>query len=176
MFGARLRRLLSRRRRPALLSINADLWRQVLGELRIRGDGHRESGAFLLGTSLDGQPRQVTDAVYYDDLDPESLTGTIAFSGSAYGRLWDECAARGLKVVADVHTHPGSGVRQSGIDRAHPMLAQAGHVALIVPHFAAEIVDASAVGVHEYHGESRWSSYLGAEAAQRLEIRRHRWR
>jgi len=173
--GDRLRNLFRPRPR-ALLSIDADLWQQVLDELRIRGDGRRESGAFLLGASLDGWPRQVTDAVYYDDLDPESLTGAIAFSGSAYGRLWDECAARGLKVVADVHTHPGEGVMQSSIDRAHPMLAQAGHIALIVPGFAASVVDASAVGVHEYHGDGRWSSHLGRDAARRLQIRRDRWR
>lgn len=159
------------------MAIDLALWQRVIEQLGERGRGERESGAFLLGPSLDVRPRQVTDAVYYDDLDPDSLTGAIAFDGSAYGRLWDECERRGLRVVADVHTHPGSGVRQSRIDRAHPMLPSAGHVALIVPDFARQVVPASAVGVHQYLGDGLWRSHVGRDAERQLEIKKEpRWR
>lgn len=163
--------------RPArpLVVVGAVLWDELLGELATRGNGIRESGAFLLGeAAAKGRPRCVTDAVYYDDLDPTSLTGGISFSGSAYGRLWDECDARGLAVVADVHTHPGRLVGQSATDRAHPMLAQSGHVALIVPDFAQHSVGAAEVGVHEYLGDGEWRSALGAVAAARLKIEERR--
>lgn len=162
-----------RRRTPALLVVEAALWDELLTELAIRGKGVRESGAFLLGVApVNGAPRRVADVVYYDDLDPASLTGNISFGGFAYGRLWDECEARGLAVVADVHTHPAPWVAQSSTDREHPMLAQSGHIALIVPDFAQRHVGAHEVGVHEYLGETQWQSTLGAEAAARLKIER----
>jgi proteasome lid subunit RPN8/RPN11 len=160
-------------RRRVLVKFDEALWDELLRELAIRGGGVRESGAFLLGpTPVDGSPRRAVAAVYYDDLDPASLTGGISFSGSAYGRLWDACDERGLAVVADVHTHPGPSVGQSSTDRAHPMLAQRGHVALIVPHFAQEPVRPEQVGVHEYLGDGEWRSTHGREAHVALQIKR----
>jgi len=168
----RLRRAFARRR--ALVNVDELLWDELLRELALRGRGVRESGAFLLGPPpMDGSPRRAVAAAYYDDLDPASLTGGISFSGSAYGRLWDVCDQRGLAVVADVHTHPGPYVGQSSTDRAHPMLAQRGHVALIVPNFAQEPVGPAQVGVHEYLGDGEWRSALGHQAqfALRIETR-----
>lgn len=173
MFAGRLRSLFCRRK--PLLTIERRLWEDLLAELSERGAGERESGAFLLGLApVNGQPRCVVDVVYFDELDPMSLTGGISFSGTAYGKLWDECAARDLEVVADVHTHPGRWVGQSEIDRAHPMLVRSQHVALIVPDFAQRIVAAREVGVHEYLGDGRWRSSLGTEAAERFRIERRR--
>lgn len=173
-FGNRLldqfRRVFGRR---PLVRVDRALWDELLRELAHRGGGVRESGAFLLGpTPVDGSPRRAVAAVYYDDLDPTSLTGGISFSGSAYGRLWDVCDAHGLAVVADVHTHPGPYVAQSATDRAHPMLAQRGHVALIVPNFAKGSVAPDEVGVHEYLGDGRWQSTLGAHVRLVLQIER----
>jgi len=157
----RLRRVFRRGR--LLLVIDERVWHELLRELAERGEGTRESGAFLLGAApVDGRPRRALAAVYYDDLDPASLTGGISFSGSAYGRLWDACEKRGLAVIADVHTHPGPWIAQSSTDREHPMLAQRGHVALIVPNYAQEPVRAEEVGVYEYLGDGKWSSALGA--------------
>lgn len=165
-----LRQLVWRSR--LLLVIDEAVWNELLGELAKRGDGVRESGAFLLGVaSGETGPRRAVAAVYYDDLDPTSLTGGISFSGSAYGRLWDACQARGLAVVADVHTHPGPWVGQSSTDRAHPMLAQRGHVALVVPNFAQQPVQPDDVGVHEYFGDGEWASALGAAAGAALRIK-----
>jgi proteasome lid subunit RPN8/RPN11 len=169
----RVRRRL-RRARP-LLVVEQTLWEELFDELSARGGGVRESGAFLLGNMAgDARPRRAVAAVYYDDLDPTSLTGGISFSGSAYGRLWDECELRGLAVVADVHTHPGPRVAQSSTDRAYPMVAQRGHIALIVPDFAEQEVEANQVGVHEYLGDGQWRSALGVDAGAALRIDRTR--
>lgn len=163
------------RRSDPLVVVGSAVWHELLSELAARGRGFRESGAFLLGPApTNGNPRCVSDAVYYDDLDPTSLTGGISFSGSAYGHLWDECEERGLTVVADVHTHPGPWIGQSSIDRAHPMLAQTGHIALIVPDFAQRDVGADEVGVHQYLGEGEWRSAIGAAAAAALKIERRK--
>ena len=85
------------------------LWHRLLSGLRKRGRHYsRESGAFLLGHRREGRVR-VLQFVLYDDLDPECLdTGIVRFDGRHFGKLWDLCTQRGLTVVADVHTHPGS--------------------------------------------------------------------
>src|SRR4051812_19069678 len=129
------------RGRGALLRIRRPDWDAMIAELARRGEGRRESGAFLLG-DRNGEPRTITRVVYLDDLDPNCLTGAIEFDGLAYSKLWDICDAEGRRVVGDVHTHPGPSVRQSGTDATNPMIAQAGHVAVIVPHFAQRPVDA----------------------------------
>jgi proteasome lid subunit RPN8/RPN11 len=144
-------------------------WSVLLDELRTRGQGRRESGAFLLA-DRDGDRRSVTGTVYLDDLDPNCLQGHIHFDGRAYSTLWDICANEKLVVIGDVHTHPGDGVRQSPTDEANPMIAQPGHVALIVPGFASGHVHPHQVGVHLYNGTG-WSRWTGKDAARRLFVR-----
>lgn len=147
------------------LSCSTKLWQDGLLELGRRGQGQRESGAFLLG-SWCGERRTITRFVYYDDLEPHCLdTGIVIFDGSGYGLLWQLCRATGLSVMADIHTHPGL-ARQSSTDRVHPMVATPGHVALIVPEFAKRIVYAKDLGVYEYIGEHRWHDYTDFEAAR----------
>jgi hypothetical protein len=138
------------------LSCSWFVWRRLLASLRQRGNGRtRESGAFLLGRRRDGSAR-IVDFVLYDDLDPKCLdTGIVRFDGRYFGKLWDLCKARDLTVVADVHVHPGNS-RQSDSDRAHPMVARAGHVALILPHFAALPLWRSEIGIYRYLGAKRW--------------------
>lgn len=147
-----IRRLLAPRHE---LSCPLRLWRRLLGALYERGDGRHESGAFLLGRRDHGRAR-VVDFALYDDIDPHSLdSGIVHFDGRHFGKLWDLCEERGVTVVADVHTHPfGSG--QSPSDRAHPMIARAGHIALIFPDFAKPPVDRDQVGVYRYDGKRAW--------------------
>lgn len=174
MFASKLRNLFRRRQ---TVTVDHQLWQQILIQLAARGRGERESGAFLLGETNGNGSRRVLDVIYYDDLDSACLTGGISFNGAAYGRLWDQCVERGFAVVADVHTHPGSGVAQSSTDRAHPMIAQAGHIALIVPFFGQRTVSPAQVGVHEYLGDGEWNSSLDKAAARRLRITNGRsWR
>lgn len=168
------RRLLARlRRRPAItprIVIAQPLWDEMIAELGRRGlNGARESGAFLL-TPRDGNGSRVTRIVYLDDLDPECLVGNIHFHGPGYSALAMLCERDQLRVVADVHTHPGTWVGQSGIDRDNPMLALRGHLALIVPDYATRPTESHEVGIHEYRGEYGWQSTLGSRAAQLLRI------
>jgi proteasome lid subunit RPN8/RPN11 len=74
--------------------------------------------------------------VLYDDLDPHCLdTGIVRFDGRYYGALWETIERAKRSVVADVHVHPGEAF-QSDSDRRNPMIAQVGHISLILPHFA----------------------------------------
>jgi proteasome lid subunit RPN8/RPN11 len=139
------------------------LWRSLITDLRKRGHGYRESGAFLLGRS--GLDKRVVQAwLPYDELDAKSLNYDYVRVGSeAFARLWEECARRGLEVVADVHTHP-MGPAQSYSDRNHPMVAVAGHMALIVPRFAQGVVMPRDISVNIYLGGKRWASHYGSRA------------
>lgn len=133
------------------------LWRQLAEALRERGKGVRESGAFLLGTN-DGHMRTIKHFVLYDDIDPNALRGMIVFDGAAMDQIWEICAKRGLEVVADIHTHP-MGYAQSDIDRANPMIAQRGHIALIMPHFARRIFGPGEIGMFELCGVNDWTDH-----------------
>jgi hypothetical protein len=151
----------------ASLKFLPGLWWGLMSDLRVRGMGYRESGAFLL-TSRESAERAVRAWLPYDELAPESLEyGHVRLETSAFGRLWDWCAERSLKVIADVHTHP-EGPGQSPSDRAYPMIARAGHVALIVPWFALRDPRPRDVSFNLYRGSGEWSSYHKRRAAKRI--------
>ena len=136
------------------LQLAAPLWRLLLDGLRRRGEGRRESGAFILGSR---EPARVgTEVVFYDEVDPHAFdTGIIVMDGGLLGTLWRICRERALTVVADIHTHP-AGAWQSESDRRNPMIAEPGHVALIIPNFAEREVRADEVGIYRYLGDYRW--------------------
>ena len=146
------------------LSCSCLLWGRLIARLRERGrDETRESGAFLLGFQDPGQPARIVDFVLYDDLDPHSLdTGIIHFDGKHFGKLWAICRSRRVTIVADVHVHPdGSG--QSASDKAHPMVTQAGHLALILPDFARPPVPREDIGIYRYLGDQAWHTVPRAQ-------------
>jgi hypothetical protein len=132
------------------------LWGRALAELRRRGAGCGESGAFLLGAANDGTC--VRQFLCYDDLDPEAYQhGAIAFHAAGYAALWRQCRERQLQVLADVHIHPDPDVRQSPIDQRHPMVPVQGHTAIIVPNFGqTPWWSLKNIGVYEYLGEFKW--------------------
>jgi len=142
-------------------------WKRLMSELAQRGRGKRESGAFLLAR-VDRAPRRVAGSVYFDDLDVDALNGAVSIRGESFGRLWEICESRGMRVIADVHTHPGPGVGQSRIDAANPMIARPGHVGIIVPHFAQRSTYPRDVGFHVYQGDRTWVSAFGDRAAAML--------
>lgn len=131
------------------------LWARLIRQLRMRGHGRRESGAFLLAKL---ESRRVSKFICYDDLDPTALdSGIIVFHGSGFVPLWEHCKAHGMTVVADVHTHRDSWTGQSEADRTHPMIGKPGHIGLIVPHYAQQnLLSLKDVGVYEYQGNHKW--------------------
>lgn len=154
--------------RPDLV-IPRRLWESLFCDLRERGGGVRESGAFLLG-SLDSEARNVLSYVLYDDLDPHALSqGFVQLGSQCFTELWKLCAARRCTVVADIHTHP-FGARQSPSDRTNPMIALKGHIAIIAPRYAAPPVRVSELGVYRYLGKHRWTSVNGRLAGSALQF------
>lgn len=154
----------------AALSINFLRWRRLMLELKRRGGGRRESGAFLLGRRSLTELR-VTDVAYYDDLDPHSLDqGYVNFQAVGFSALWAHCRKVKLDVMADIHTHPGDNTSQSELDRTNPMMAERGHLALIVPNFAAgPWWTRQGTSLFEYEANYRWTN-LTKELSRRLVV------
>ena len=148
--------------RDRLLDCPIGLWNRLLLDLRQRGGGRRESGAFLLASAID--PKSIIDYKCFDDLEPDCLKGNVELSGTAFAALWALCRARQLDPVGDVHTHPGADVRQSFTDRSNPLIANRGYVAIIVPHFAGVSVKPQHCGVHRYLGDRSWEQFYGPDA------------
>ena len=148
------------------LSCSRKIWRRGLAEIASRGEGRHESGAFLLG-HRDGLRGRVVRFAYYDDFDPTCLdSGIVIFDGAGFGPLWGLCRQTGLNVLADLHTHGGPGpARQSLLDRDNPMIAQLGHVALIVPNFATGFRMRD-IGVYEYLGSHKWRNHSGVRSGR----------
>jgi hypothetical protein len=159
------------------LIIHADLFALLLKELSHRGGGIRESGAFLLGAADDDPVRdpindrvEVIALAFYDDLDPDCLTGGITFSADGYSALAKICRRDGVRVVGDIHTHPADWVGQSPTDANHPMSALSGHLALIAPRFAQDDLTTNDLGAHRYGGTGTWMSYYGSDVDAVLRV------
>ena len=152
------------------IEIDLSLWLEIIRELGRRSlDGTREAGVFLLAPAEEGA-RHVVGVAYFDDLDSECLVGNIHVRSAGFSKLWDLCDIESLRVIADIHTHPGSSVAQSSTDRANPMIAREGHIALIAPHYGTCPVRAREVGVHEYRGDRAWACWYGWRAGRVLRI------
>ena len=155
--------------REPKLTVPSAMWEELLRELHRRTEELHESGAFLLG-HVGGPGRRVTDAVFYDDLDPDAYrTGIVVMHASSFGALWDRCRSSGLSVVADIHVHPRAAF-QSRADRNNPMIATAEHLALIVPDIARPPVVPEKLGFFEYRGSHRWRSLGGSKISRFLRI------
>lgn len=140
--------------RPPKLVCDSRVWHDGVDALLARAAGKRESGAFLLGNAT--TPRVIRRFLFYEDIDPTCFAnGIVEFDGSYFGAVWEECRNDGLSVVADVHVHPGR-YGQSQTDRHNPMIAEAGHLALIIPDFAARNRLPGQIGIYEYRGGRQW--------------------
>lgn len=140
------------------LSVPSPLWNNVMSQLRTRGHQRHESGGFLLGREI-GERREAVTAIFYDELDPNAYAACICIlKADSFSKLWALCREKGLTVVADLHTHPGAAF-QSGSDRNNPMVARAGHIAIIVPDFAAPPITYDRLGIYEYQGAHQWSDH-----------------
>ncbi len=139
--------------RPEIVCAD-ETWCAGISELRKRAGGYRESGAFLLGSNA--PIRRIEEFVYYDDIDSNSLlTGIVRIDGRRLGDLWAHCRKTGRSVVADIHVHPG-GFGQSASDKANPIIAEVGHIAIILPHYATRGHLPGEIGMYQYLGSRHW--------------------
>ena len=144
--------------KPPRLLCDQHIWGNGVDELMRRTGGMRESGAFLLG-STDGRIRRIRQFLYYDDIDPTCFQhGIVEFDGGRFGLVWQKCRELKMTVVADVHVHP-CGYGQSSSDRHNPMIAESGHLAIILPDFAARARMPGGIGIYEYLSSRQWQDH-----------------
>ncbi len=137
-------------------------WAGIVRQLRDRGRGERESGAFLLGQLHDGRGR-IQRAVYYDQIDPHALDHGYVWIRTGFEVLYEICRRERMRIIADVHTHPGASTHQSDLDMRNPMSLRRGHLALIMPHFAqAPWWELDGIGLYEYLGDYQWRTWTDA--------------
>lgn len=152
------------------LEFPAALWIGLIDHLRQQGRGIRESGAFLLGTKS-GDRRWVKGYLPYEELQADALNEDyVSLSAASFSKLWTVCQEHSMSVVADVHTHR-FGPQQSRSDRANPMVALAGHLAIIVPQFAQGVVRLEDIGIHQYQGSHQWESRFGEQVSQIIQMK-----
>lgn len=143
---------------PPKLDCTTAFWTSLVAELHRRGAERTEAGALILGRRLSDGTRRLLEPIYYDDIDPNALArGFVYLDRRRLGGVWARCRSTGLEVVADVHTHPDLAL-QSPSDRANPMMPRAGHIALILPHYARSPIALPEVGIYEYVSNSRWQT------------------
>lgn len=148
---------------PRPLRFRRGVWQALISDLRARGEGVHETGAFLLANA-DDDLRQVSRWISYEDLEPGSCQeDLVRLSSQAFSRLWAICQSERLIVLADIHTHP-LGAGQSRSDRANPMVSMPGHVAIIVPRFALGPVSTRDVTFNVYMGGGEWHCCAGYRA------------
>lgn len=154
------------------ISLSVWLWARLLSDLRRRGEGKRESGAFLLG-HCHGPTGRITTYLCYDDLDRYALkSGAITFHAKGYAALWQVCREENLEILADVHTHPGRCVKQSLIDQQHPMMPIIHHTALIISRYGhVSRWSLKGVGVYEYLGNFKWATHNRPGKPKRVSLR-----
>jgi hypothetical protein len=146
---------------PPRLICARRLWSAGTTELHHRTRTRHESGAFLLGKQT-AAGQHIEQFLYYDDVDPNCFrNGIVEFDGRHFGKVWQHCRDLKLTVVADVHVHPG-GYSQSSSDRANPMIAERGHIALILPFFARGEPKPGKMGMYEYLGSGKWQDHSAA--------------
>jgi hypothetical protein len=103
--------------------------------------------------------RCIEEFLFYDDVDPTCFArGIVEFDGRKLGAVWQRCRDAKRTVVADVHVHPGH-YGQSPSDQRNPMIAESGHLALIIPHYAARGRLPGQIGIFEYLGMYRWRDH-----------------
>jgi len=147
------------------------LWWRLLRDLRRRGGGVRESGAFLLGRRTSGRAKVLAYALY-DDLEPTALdTGIVILRSGGFKALWKRCRELRMDVVADTHTHGDKHPQQSSIDKAHPLITTAGQISLILPSFARTLGwKFRNVAVCEYTGNYSWRDWSGKQRKRRIQF------
>jgi hypothetical protein len=141
-----------------LLKIPFLLWFRLQRDLKYKGKGQHESGAFLLGKRNGTSGRKIISYICYDELDPEAYsTGICRMSGEGMAALWGLCNKHQYTVLADAHTHPTDYTAQSPSDKRNPMISRRSHLAMVIPCYAVKLrLGLKGIGIYEYQGDYQW--------------------
>lgn len=115
-------------------------------------DGDHEGIGFLLGFETPTRTLLTTFVAPTADHRP----GYVMCSREAVLRIVDWAHARGLSLLAQVHSHPGACTWHSDGDDDMVFMPFEGMLSIVVPHYGrASLVPLSGMGVHQYQ-DRRW--------------------
>jgi hypothetical protein len=96
--------------------------------------------------------------------------GGVHVSPEQAGVLYQNCSERGLTLLAQMHSHPGSAFHSS-IDERSPHSPVIGFVSIVVPNFAIQLpTDVSGWAVYEQTEYERWRKWKPTENEARISI------
>lgn len=152
------------------IRISQELWTKTWSGLRERGAAKREALCVWAG-DRQHLPWEVTDVIFLGDL--PGVEGFALFhriSREAVTQLFGLLQAKGLDLIADVHTHPADWVGLSETDQEHPLEYRIGFISVVLPNYATSEPLLEAAGVHEYTGSMKWKTLELAETKERIQI------
>jgi hypothetical protein len=153
-----------------VVEVSRKVWKDTWGGLRERSRGPTEAGCVWGGERLADLLR-ATEVLFFDALPGtrrSALSHVLSKDGAA--ALFESMSARGLDIIADIHTHPAGMPELSWIDEQHPIEYRVGLLALVVPGYARHRPALSGIGAHEYLGDLRWRAWPLKERRARLRI------
>lgn len=131
------------------LIVPADIWHYVLGELRQRSAGWRESAGILVGTSHPDGTRRVTDAVFHHRLADDHATAmSLELPETAKFKLYEDLVKRHLTLVSLIHTHPSDWVGLSEVDQSNRISSTVGFWSIVVPFYGNTSWNLDHMGFH----------------------------
>jgi len=154
--------------RTERLEVPNSLWLQTWRLLSQMGQGESESACVWGGTLRHG--RLCVVKAYPIGAAHGAIRGCQSHRMSTQGvaELLAELRKDGLRIVADVHTHPSSWVGLSEVDKAHPIEFRRGLICIVLPDYATTPPSLESIGLHIYLGEGRWLESSQAETAVRV--------
>lgn len=154
-----------------VVQIPLQLWRLTWEGLKKRSYGDVESLCIWAGKRSQDLG-VVSDVMFLD-----GIVGVEAFplfhriSREATAEIFAAIRAKGLQLIADVHTHPEHWVGLSETDREHPFEYRVGFVSIVLPHFATSEPAIRSIGMHRYEGNLQWYELDDAEKQKYLEVK-----
>lgn len=142
----------ARRRVPypiktASMIIPEEAWVRTLQELRAFGD-QRSEGLLFFGGVVSGDTIQVT-GIYLLQHDPQGACVRVTREEARW--LIRRLRERDEKLVAQVHSHPGSAFHSPG-DNERAASFHAGYLSIVVPHWGHDVEQIRDCFVGEFDG------------------------
>jgi hypothetical protein len=125
--------------------------------LRLHGDASAEAALCWAGT-VHGEDAFITTALLFTNA---SSYGAVHVSPEQTGLLYAHCHARGLTLLAQVHSHPSQAFH-SPTDEKSPHSSVKGFLSVVIPNFGrcsfAEFTDWAVFEQTAYEAWAEWTS------------------
>ena len=154
---------LAKIRRFAVATSVLDIMREHLQHHGVQGN----EGALCWAGTVVGDAALVTTALLFCDAEHG---GGIHVSSAHTGLLYAHCHARGLTLLAQVHSHP-FGAFHSPVDEQSPHSAELGFLSIVVPNFGTcDYEHFTDWCVFEQVAYEAWREWDSEEKDQRLHL------